>query len=110
MHTCSNAIGTSAGWTVPEGLALKGSLAELAPGDTVDTCTVLTTGANETTAAVHNRMPVIVPRERFDPWLAGEKIPLDPCPADAIRIQPVSPLVNKASYDDPRCIEPLRLA
>ena len=75
-------------WTIPPSLALKGSLAELAPGDRVETCTVLTTAANEAVRAVHNRMPVILPPERFDAWLAGENVPLDPYPARAIRIQP----------------------
>ena len=60
-------------WTVREGLALTGSLAELAPGDTLETCTILTTEANETVAPVHHRMPrmpVILPptpRKRSTP-------------------------------------------
>ena len=35
-------------WRMPAGLTLTASLADLAPGDTLETCTILTTGANET--------------------------------------------------------------
>ena len=97
-------------WTVPEGLALTGSLAELSPGDRVETCTVLTTVANEAVRAVHDRMPVIVPPEHFDPWLAGESVPLEPYPAEAMRLRPVSTWVNRPSNDDPRCVEPVPLS
>ena len=65
-------------WTVREGLALTGSLAELAPGDTLETCTILTTEANETVAPVHHRMPVILPAEALDPWLAASPSPSPP--------------------------------
>ena len=94
-------------WKVREGLALTGSLAELAPGDTLETCTILTTEANETVAPVHHRMPVILPAEAIDPWLAGEPVPLAPYPARAMTAQPVSTLVNKPANDDERCVEPV---
>ena len=53
-------------WTVPEGLNLRGSLAELAPGDSLETCTILTTAANDAIRELHDRMPVILPREHFE--------------------------------------------
>ena len=92
-------------WTVRAGLALGGALAELAPGDTLETCTILTTQANATVAPVHHRMPAILPHEAFDPWLAGEAVPLGPYPAEAMTAHPVSTLVNKPANDDPRCVE-----
>ena len=55
------------------GLALTGSLAELAPGDTLETCTILTTQANETVAPVHPRMPVILPADAYDSWLGSAR-------------------------------------
>ena len=94
-------------WQVREGLALTGSLTELAPGDTLETCTILTTEANETVAPVHPRMPVILPAHAFDPWLAGEAVPLAPYPADAMTAHPVNTLVNKPANDDERCVEPV---
>ena len=90
-------------------MTLEGSLAELTPSDVVETCTILTTTANDAVPPIHDGMPVILPPERFDPCLGGESVALEPYPAEAIRIQPVSTHVNKPSNDDPRCIEPIRL-
>ena len=94
-------------WVVRDGVALPRSLAELEPGDSVETCTILTTAANETLAPVHHRMPVILPPESVDPWLEGQTVPLDPYPAAEMTAQAVTTWVNKASNDDPRCVEPL---
>ena len=94
-------------WTVPEGAALTGSLAERSPGDTVETCTILTAAANETVATVHGRMPVILAPDAWDAWLAGEAVPLCPYPADAMTAHPVSTHVNRPANDDPRCVEPI---
>ena len=92
-------------WRVPEGLALTGSLSELASGDVLETCTILTTEANATLAPIHPRMPVILPPEAYDPWLGGEAVPLAPYPAKAMTLHPVSTLVNKPANDDERCAE-----
>ena len=94
-------------WTVPAGAALTGSLAERSPGDAVETCTILTTAANETVAPVHGRMPVILPPDAWDAWLAGEDVPLAPYPAGEMTAWPVSTHVNRPANDDPRCIEPI---
>ena len=96
-------------WTVPEGAELTGSLAELGPGDPVETCTILTTAANETVAPVHGRMPVILPLDACDPWLAGEDVSLAPYAPDAMTAHPVSTLVNRPANDEPRCVEPVSL-
>ena len=82
-------------WMVPRGIALAGSLAELEPGEVIETCTILTTAANEIVAPVHDRMPVILPPEVLGPWLAGEAVPLDPYPPETMTLHPVSTLVNK---------------
>lgn len=42
-----------------------------------------------------------------DSWFAGEAVALEPCPPQAITVQPVSTFVNKTSNDDSRCIEPV---
>ena len=97
-------------WTVPAGTALTGSLAERGTGDAVETCTILTTAANEIVAPVHGRMPVILPPEAYAPWLAGDDVPLAPYPADAMTAHPVSTLVNRPANDDPRCVEPIALS
>ena len=95
-------------WVVRADAVLKGSLAELAPGDALETFTILTTEATPTLARVHHRMPVIVPPEQFGPWLCGEDVALEPWP-ESMRVQPVSTFVNKVTNDDPRCIEPVTL-
>ena len=96
-------------WTVPEGAALTGSLAERSPGDAVETCTILTTAANAAVAPVHGRMPVILAPDARDAWLTGEEVPLGPYPADAMTAHPVSTHVNRPANDDPRCVEPVSL-
>ena len=97
-------------WTVPEGAALTGSLAERSPGDAVETCTILTTAANETVAPVHGRMPVILPPDAWGAWLSGDEVPLGPYPADVMTAHPVSTHVNRPANDDPGCVEPVALS
>ena len=96
-------------WTAPEDQAPARSLFGPEPGGPVETFTILTTAANETVAPVHGRMPVILPPDAYGSWLAGEDIPLGPCPADDMHAHPVSTLVNRPASDDPRCVEPVSL-
>lgn len=81
-------------------------------GEIVRSFTVLTTEANSLIAALHNRMPVITPPEDYGTWLSGNvdeaRALLRPCPAETLRMWPVSPAMNKAGgIDDPSCVEPL---
>lgn len=73
----------------------------------LETCTILTTRANVEVAQVHDRMPAILPPAAFNSWLAGDDVALVPWPGGALTLRPVSPRVNKATNDDPRCIEPV---
>ena len=91
---------------MPRGLTLTGSLAVFEPGDVIETCTILTTAANAAVAPVHNRMPVILAPEAFEPWLRGERLPLGPCADETLAARPVSTVVNNPRNDDPRCLEP----
>ena len=77
------------------------------------TFTILTTDANRTVGAVHDRMPVILPEERVDDWLfEGEsdlrrlQSLLRPAPEGLLVATPVSPRVNSVRHDDPACLEP----
>ena len=54
---------------------------------------------------IHDRIPVILSPELFDPWLAGESVPLRPYQPQLMARHPVSAHVNKPSNDDPRCFE-----
>lgn len=82
-------------WTPP------GSPAGTAP---LMTFTIVTTRANDLLRAVHERMPVILPREEWDRWLddkmedAESLLPLfEPYPADGMEWFEVSGAVNSPS-------------
>ncbi len=94
-------------WRVPAGLELTGMLADLREGDALETCTILTTAANADISRIHHRMPVILPFESCGPWLAGDDMSLGPLSPDTMSVHRVSPMVNKAANDDPRCVEPV---
>ena len=78
----------------------------------IRSCAILTTTANELVEEVHERMPVILPRDRYDAWLDPEAEEeqlaalLVPYPDDDLEAYPVSRFVNSPGNDDPRCIEP----
>ena len=91
-------------WRIPEGPALRGSVAERRPGDAVETFTILTTEANDTMRALHHRMPVILPTEAFEPWLAGNADRLVPAPEDLLVIHRVSRRLNNPRNDDRGCV------
>ncbi len=65
------------------------------------TFTVLTTDPNELIAPLHDRMPVIVPPEDQERWLAGEDVTdlLKPLPAERLEMWPVSTAVNKVGNE-----------
>ena len=83
-------------------------------GDPVESCTILTTRPNEFIASLHDRMPVIIPPDRFRDWIAPGPLGADtaeaillPHRADGMEAVPVSSLVNSPKNDDPRCVEPV---
>lgn len=85
-----------------------------ADGSEIDTAAIVTTGANGTMAAVHDRMPAILSPEQMDPWLdtravePGEAAALcRPCPDSWLTLDPVSPRVNDARNDGPDLVLPL---
>jgi mannose-6-phosphate isomerase-like protein (cupin superfamily) len=75
---------------------------------------LLTTGANELLAPIHDRMPVILPTSAYDTWLDPNihdpkrlQPVLVPFPADEMEAYPVSRLVNDPENDVPACIQPI---
>ena len=72
----------------------------------LETCTVITTEANEKMAAVADRMAVIVWPAEYSAWLEGGEIPLRACPDTAIDIRRVSRAVNNARTDTPELLQP----
>ena len=74
-------------------------------------CAIITMPANELLTEIHNakqRMPLILPSEAVDPWLAGTpeeaKALLVPYPSDLMRAHPVSKRVNTPRNDDPELL------
>ena len=83
-------------------------------GNELETCAILTCAPNEMMADIHERMPAILPPERYDAWLNPDQQDaaqaarlLRPFPADQMAAVPVSTYVNKAGNEGEKCIEPL---
>ena len=86
-------------------------------GDAIETCTILTTDANELMRVIHDRMPVVIPPESFDIWLDPEIHELGrlsrflrPFHPDEMTAYPVSTIVNNVRNDSAVCVEPLTSA
>lgn len=80
--------------------------------ESVLTCSVITTTALGGLAKVHDRMPLILPADRWADWLAGggdaERL-LQPLPERdlaAIEVRPVGAAVGNVRNDGPELIEP----
>jgi len=84
------------------------------PDDSLlETCTLLTTGANELVRPIHDRIPAILPPTAYQAWLdpavenAGTLAPLlRPYPGSEMEARAVSDFVNSPAHESPRCIEP----
>ena len=79
----------------------------------LESCTIITTDANELLRPIHHRMPVILPREHFDAWLDPlledrQRLAtlLRPYPAPSMVAYPVGSAVNSTRNDGPQCILP----
>lgn len=76
-------------------------------------CTLVTTRANAALAPIHDRMPVIIPRERYAEWLdpGGTDVRqlqalLQPAPDALLQAYPVGVEVNRPDHDSPELIRP----
>lgn len=79
-------------------------------GETIESCTIVTTPPNEALEAIHSRMPLIIPRADYGRWLEGDdpQACIRPFDADELELYPVSTYVNNPRHDDPHCLEPAR--
>jgi putative SOS response-associated peptidase YedK len=75
--------------------------------EALETFTILTTTPNELLKPIHNRMPVIIPLDRYRQWLGGEQPQelLKPYDADAMETFPISTRVNNVRNEGPELIE-----
>ena len=78
-------------------------------GRILDTCTILTTPANELLRAVHIRMPLIIAPIDYARWLdrANDDVAdlLVPYPAQPMTWYSISPRVNAVRNDDPSLLD-----
>jgi putative SOS response-associated peptidase YedK len=79
--------------------------------ESVLTCSVITTAALGGLKRVHDRMPLILPADRWDDWLAGggdpESLlrPLSASDLEAIEVRPVGAAVGNVRNNGPELIE-----
>jgi putative SOS response-associated peptidase YedK len=78
------------------------------------TCTVLTTTAEDEVGRIHDRMPLLVPRERWAEWLdpanddtSAAADLLVPAAPGGLAAWPVSRKVNNVRNNGPELVEPL---
>jgi putative SOS response-associated peptidase YedK len=77
----------------------------------LESCTIITTDANELVRPLHDRMPVILDEEGCRQWLEAAEVDaevlqsiLRPYAADRMVAYPVSTAVNSPRRDGPECI------
>jgi putative SOS response-associated peptidase YedK len=82
------------------------------PEGPVESCTVITTEANELMRPIHSRMPVILPVEAYAHWLDPDNPDPDaltsllkPSPAERMTASPVGFRVNSVRNDDSSLLE-----
>ncbi|HPE12920.1 MAG: SOS response-associated peptidase [Actinobacteria bacterium] len=72
---------------------------------------ILTTSAPDALGQIHDRMPLLVPRENWAKWLDPQGPPADdivvPAMATGLEAYPVSTEVNNVKHNGPQLLEPL---
>jgi putative SOS response-associated peptidase YedK len=81
-------------------------------GEEVETCTILTTTANDLMKPIHDRMPVILDPTTEGQWLdpraSGDalRFVLVPCASDGMDARPVGLWVNNPKHEGSKHLEP----
>ena len=78
-----------------------------APGEPVQTFTIVTTDANPEVARIHDRMPAILPMEAIDTWLHApveEALPLLKPYARPVELRAVGKFVSNVNHEGPECL------
>jgi len=83
------------------------------PDGPLHSCSILTTSANKILEPIHQRMPIILSAETFDPWLDRmnnnpDKLTplLRPCAEDLLEAYRVDQRVNNPRNNGPECFAP----
>ena len=83
-------------------------------GQLIPTYTIITKDAQQEIAAIHNRMPVILPQEHLDIWIKTEMasstdaLELAKTAKPKLEKYPVSTIVNSVRNNSRDCIKPVR--
>jgi len=85
-----------------------------ASGETIRSCTIITTEPNKLCAPIHNRMPAILDPADYEQWL-GERATsnnalqamLKPFPAKQMECFKIGKRIGNVKYDEPGLIEPV---
>lgn len=72
-----------------------------AQGSELESCAIVTTEASPQIAEIHSRMPVILPPDAYEGWLAAPDTGLLKPYAGELRAYPIGRAVNKVANDDP---------
>ena len=80
----------------------------------LETCTIITTTANQLLAPIHERMPVILPTDKQAAWIdpafrdqSALRAFLRPLESEKMQYHAVSRSVNRVAYNQPECINPV---
>jgi putative SOS response-associated peptidase YedK len=85
-----------------------------ADGSYIQSCAIITTSPNKIMEPIHDRMPVILPKDVWQSWLkddftdpASLQALLKPCPEAMLDLYPVSKKVNGVSFNTEECLQPI---
>ncbi len=78
--------------------------------ETIYSCTIITTAANELLSPIHQRMPVIVDEQNYNHWLNKQTLPevtqqiLANDAYQGMELKPISDWVNNPQHNDENCL------
>ena len=99
-------------WSPPESEERPATGQVAAPPDLLWTCTVITTDAADDHGEIHDRTPLLVPRERWSTWLDPEvedpgRDLLVPATSGRLDAWPVGSEVGNVRNDGPQLVAPV---
>jgi len=83
-------------------------------GSNILSCTIITTEPNNLLKDIHNRMPVILPNDKYAIWMQTDEVESEylkdlllPYPPEDMLAYPVSKFVNNPANESIACIQPI---
>ena len=85
-------------------------------GSEIESCTIIVTAGNELMQPIHDRMPMILPKEHWDNWLnttntnkQGLQTLLTQYPTDEMTAWRVGTVVNSSRHNSEEYIQPVKI-